>query len=372
MKRGALMVLLFVLGIVVVSGCVPRSSLSSQNQKETDLVKELQEIERQINEGAQDTNDSELDDALSEDTTEDTVAEEGDIITGAATGDVTANESAEEQETTEAATEPESDLETVVEQDASKLQRIEVEETQLVNLQIEAEDADKDAILYTFSPPVSANGTWQTGYGDAGEYAVTVTASDGENKVEQQVLLVVNKKNVPPVIKGLPEKLDISEGEAVKLEPVINDPNKDQFTVTYSSPLGENGEWTTDHTSAGEYEIKVTASDGEAESQATVLLSVKDVNMPPEITGIPNKLSIKEGETVSLKPEVTDLDNDQLEVSISEPIGDDGIWETNYTSHGRYTVTVTASDGKDTVSKEVELVVEDVNVAPKIIIIRQG
>ena len=114
--------------------------------------------------------------------------------------------------------------------------------------------------------------------------------------------------------------------------------------MTVSEPL-KSGTFETDHTSAGEYQIVVTASDGELETEKTFTLVVEDVNKLPELSGIVD-LSVKEGETVRVEPKVTDLDGDEVALTISEPVGDDGTWETGYTDHGEYFVTVTANDGK--------------------------
>src|SRR3989338_3178201 len=55
-----------------------------------------------------------------------------------------------------------------------------VEETELVSLVPTANDPDADLLAYTFTSPLNENGEWQTTYGNAGEYTVTITASDGE------------------------------------------------------------------------------------------------------------------------------------------------------------------------------------------------
>ncbi len=54
---------------------------------------------------------------------------------------------------------------------------------------LQARDPDGDVITYTFSPPLSANGTWVTKTGDAGQYKVKITASDGKSIVDQEVLI---------------------------------------------------------------------------------------------------------------------------------------------------------------------------------------
>ena len=46
-------------------------------------------------------------------------------------------------------------------------------------------------------------------------------------------------------------------------------------------------------------------------------------------------------------------------------------WETTYDDSGEHTVTVTVSDGVDTVSQEVKITIENVNRAPVILDIVQ-
>lgn len=247
--------------------------------------------------------------------------------------------------------------------DLSQLQRIEIDENELADLKVKVDDPDKDQVEYTFSLPLNEQGKWKTNYGDAGEYVVTITATDGELTARKDILLVVNKVNVPPMIKAIKDRI-INEGEKVALEPQVIDPNKDRVTISISEPLA-SGTWETDHTSAGEYEVIITASDGELESKETFLLTVMDVNVPPEVSGLED-ITVEEGETIEIKPVVTDLDGDEVSLSISEPVGDDGVWETGFTDHGVFGITIVADDGKDKVIKKVTLTVEDVNMPPVI------
>ncbi|MDO8657031.1 MAG: hypothetical protein Q7K45_07380 [Nanoarchaeota archaeon] len=242
------------------------------------------------------------------------------------------------------------------------LDTISVNENELVRLNVKVSDPDKDTVTYTYSKPLNEKGEWQTHYGDAGEYIVTITASDGRLTTEKKVKLAVERVNVAPIIETLLD-INVREGETIIFEPEVSDPNKDKVTVTVSEPL-KSGNWKTDHTSAGEYQIKVTATDGELETEQMFNLLVEDVNVLPEISGLLETISIKEGESVSIKPTVTDLDNDPITVTISDPVGNDGAWDTSYTDHGTYLVTVTVSDGKDTIVKKVNVQVADVNQAP--------
>lgn len=251
--------------------------------------------------------------------------------------------------------------EIIVEED---LDTIAVKENELVRLKVKVSDPDKDIVTYTYSNPLNKDGEWQTNYGDAGEYIVTITASDGRLTTEKRVKLMVERVNVAPVIESLLD-LSVREGETIAFEPKVSDPNKDEVTVTVSEPL-KSGNWKTDHTSAGEYQIRVSATDGELATEQFFTLLVEDVNVLPEISELPETISVKEGETVTIKPTVTDLDEDPITVTISEPVGNDGVWDTSYTDHGTYLITVTISDGKDKVVKKVNVQVTDVNQPPMI------
>jgi hypothetical protein len=239
---------------------------------------------------------------------------------------------------------------------------IKVKENDLLKLRVNVTDPDNDIVTFTYGKPLDKNGEWKTNYGDAGEYIIPLTATDGKLTTIEKVKILVQRVNVPPIVSNLPD-IKVKEGELVKIDPKVTDPNGDAVTVKISAPLDTN-KWQTDHTSAGEYLIKLVASDGELKTEKTFRLTVDNVNMPPTIEGIPKDLRVKEGEIVKIKPVVKDLDEDDVKVTISSPVGDKGIWQTRYTDHGDYTIIVTADDGKAQVKKEVHLVIEDVNVPP--------
>jgi hypothetical protein len=247
------------------------------------------------------------------------------------------------------------------------LQIIKVKENQLAKLNLKLSDLDKDKIEYTFSKPFNKAGEWKTKYGDAGEYVVTITATDGKLTTEKKIKVVVERVNVAPVIDNIKD-LAFKEGDVIKYTPLVTDPNKDPLTVTVSEPLS-GGTWTTDHKSSGEYLIKVSASDGEMKTDKSFKLTVKDVNLPPVVSGLKD-LMVKEGELVKFEPVITDLDGDQggnLTVTYTKPIGKDGTWLTKYTDHGAYEVNVTVDDGRGAVvSKLIKITVTDVNMPPSI------
>ena len=244
--------------------------------------------------------------------------------------------------------------------------KITVEENDTIALKPEGDDPDLDTIIYTFTKPLDEEGVWKTNFGDAGKYIVTVTASDGELTTSKEVLIEVLRKNVPPVIEGIPDDITIDEGDTIKVNPKVNDPNGDEFIVEISDPVGNDGVWETGYTDHGEYTVTITASDGELESVKEMELAVNRKNIAPIVEPI-DDIVINEGEMVNITPVVTDLNGDDIEVHISDPIGDTGFWQTDYTDHGEYTVTITASDGELETIVTVSLVVKDVNIAPTIL-----
>lgn len=341
--KSAVMYTLMMLIVIFLAGCLDYKAYDAGKEVQVDdasLVDEIAAIERELN--ASPTA------AVVEETPEE-VLQKVEELSDEVEQEVVLPELGEELQ------------EVVVEED---LDTIAVKENELVRLNVKVSDPDKDVVTYTYSNPLNKEGEWQTNYGDAGEYIVTITASDGRLTTEKKVKLAVERVNVAPVI-GPVHDLSAREGETITFEPQVSDPNKDEVTVTVSEPL-KSGNWETDHTSAGEYQIRVVATDGELETEQFFTLLVEDVNVLPEITDLPETVSVKEGETVNIKPTVTDLDEDQITVTISDPVGNDGVWETSYTDHGTYLVTVTVSDGKDKVLRKVNVQVTDVNQPPMI------
>ncbi len=82
-------------------------------------------------------------------------------------------------------------------------------------------------------------------------------------------------------------------------------------------------------------------------------------------SGIPTKY-YTEGDLVKLTPNATDADGDALTFTYSAPLDSNGEWQTGPGDAGTYLVTVTASDGTSTVSKQVRIVVRSGNSPPVI------
>lgn len=89
---------------------------------------------------------------------------------------------------------------------------------------------------------------------------------------------------------------------------------------------------------------------------------------PTEPTGEkPVVIVVQETDLVSLAPEAEDPDSDtSIVFTFTSPLDDNGEWQTAYGDSGEYTITVTASDGESTTSKEVLIIVNKKEEAPVI------
>ena len=184
-----------------------------------------------------------------------------------------------------------------------EMRTISINENEPLDLGVDIVDPDMDDVDYTFSAPLNDDGQWDTNYGDAGEYVITVTATDGVHTSVEDVNLVVNRVNVAPELSGV-ENLEVREGDLVEFMPEVMDPNGDSVELTVSAPLA-NGTFQSDHTSAGVYEIVVSATDGELTTTETVTLTIEDVNVLPVIENVYD-ITVSEGETVMIEPVVSD------------------------------------------------------------------
>ncbi len=257
-----------------------------------------------------------------------------------------------------------------------------VKETELVNLVPDAEDPDKDTLIFAFTSPLDANGQWQTTYGDAGEYTVTVTASDGSLTASKEVLIIVNRKEESPTLDSFtPEDtaITIDETESVEFSIRASDLNKDILRYSWkldgvSIGNDDSVEYKTTYEDSGSHTVKASVSDGLFDTEKIWSVTVNNVNRKPQISEI-DDIEAKETDTVTINAAALDDDGDELSYSIDDSrFVQDGsafTWETTYDDAGEHLVTVSVSDGVDTATQEVTVTVENVNRPPVILDIGQ-
>ncbi len=244
------------------------------------------------------------------------------------------------------------------------LPRKEVVEGETVSFpNLKAVDPDGDPIEYTFSAPLNEQGIWRTNEGDAGEQVVTITASDGANTVEQQVLIIVLPKNKAPIIE-LADPIEATEGELFTLNPTLSDPDGDNVTVSFSGWMNSNTK-NVSFDDGGLHKVVISASDGTSVTTKEVIVSVKNTNRPPTIFSL-DEIAIKEGQRAIIKPAAKDPDGDTVRYEFEEPINASGIWSTQLGDAGEYEFLIIATDGDLTAETTVKVIVEAVNKAPSI------
>lgn len=239
-------------------------------------------------------------------------------------------------------------------------------EGDLVILSPEAIDPDGDAVSYAFTAPFEKGGRWQTAYGDAGEYTVTVTATDTKAaSTNAEVLVRILRANRPPTV-SCPESVVAKEGETVTIGCAITDADDDQVTVTYAGWM-TGDTYTTTYEDAGTHAVTVTASDGKNSPVVQELrVIVQNVNREPIFPlDFPNRIEAVEGDVIIISTDgVYDPDGDTLAFTFSEPFDAKGIWKTTIGDAGHYPVDVAISDGSTSVKRRIDVEVGMINTAP--------
>jgi hypothetical protein len=181
-------------------------------------------------------------------------------------------------------------------------------------------------------------------------------------------------------------RIHCDEGETVRisLRDSCADPDGDSLRFALSTEF----EWATldsdvftllpGYLDSGAYQDSITVSDGIRTSTVPLMLFIHNVNRPPAVLDsfpLPS-YSIQESEQLRFDIRAIDPDNDPVTISIAQtnlPRGEQIIlndstliWQSGSDDEGLYSITVSASDGVDSVLIAVEAAVGNVNRAPRI------
>jgi hypothetical protein len=228
-------------------------------------------------------------------------------------------------------------------------------------------DPDLDKVSFSYSGFMNSNSK-KTGFNDAGDYSVKVTASDGYHTQTTFVNLRVNDVNRKPVIKNI-RNMKIKEGEELKIE--LSGTDSDNDVISYSAsdlPKGSKlkgnlfiwkpGFEVVDGTEK-EMEMEFIVSDGRDESRSKMKITVLDTNQAPEITDFSDNLIAVRNKPIQFYVNATDLDSNELTYSwdfgVFSKFTDGNEHQRVFTSAGTKEVQVTVSDGVESVSKVWEI-----------------
>jgi hypothetical protein len=245
-----------------------------------------------------------------------------------------------------------------------------VTETDFVKISPEAIDQDHDKITFSYSPPLDNKGEWQTDYGDAGEYNIDITASDGDKASTESVRLIVKAKNQPPFLKET--KVIVNETQTINLRDLVTDPENNPLTFSFKKPFDQTGKWVTTYGDAATEVAIFTVSDGEFTIPMRVEVTILPRNRPPVIDNLFSErstLSTEEGKVLKFFVETTDFDGDAVKVlwtledaNISTALSGD-IY-LNYTSSGQKKLRLYLDDGINIVQREWQINIANTNRRP--------
>ncbi|MBN8704542.1 MAG: tandem-95 repeat protein [Bacteroidetes bacterium] len=264
------------------------------------------------------------------------------------------------------------------------VQPITVNEVDPVNVQFKATDPDRQTVNYSSTNlpegavlnATSGDFSWVPTYEQAGKYTISVSATDPENgKVSTNLVVDVKNVNRVPVFENVKD-LSIAEGESFDFTFKTSDPDKQTLVISKlkgTLPKGavfneKNGEFSfnPDFTQAGQYgPFELTVSDPEkATTSAKFSLTVTNNNRKPKLT-VPGSKSAIGGESVEFAVSATDEDKETLTFSASglptgatfDPTSKKFSWIPSETTSGKFTVTISVTDGIDSVSDSVSLTI---------------
>ncbi|MDO8661112.1 MAG: hypothetical protein Q7K43_04435, partial [Candidatus Woesearchaeota archaeon] len=229
---------------------------------------------------------------------------------------------------------------------------------------LKATDPDGNKITYQFSKPLNSSGKWQTKEGDAGEYTINITATDGELNATQQIQIRIKKQNHTPILTISKTNIKAKEGETLNIDAKVSDPDNDSVSLTFSG-FSTTASKPLSYDDAGKHEVELTADDGKLKTTKKITIDVENVNRAPAFEQL-KEVIVTEGGLVFIKPKVSDPDGDEVKLTFSKPLNSLGEWQTKEGDAGEYLINITAKDGSLNSTLQSKVIVETQNKAPKI------
>ena len=207
---------------------------------------------------------------------------------------------------------------------------------------------------------------------------LTVSVNDGTVSTTRRIVLTVRDVPQAPVFEPILNQTG-KEGERLTFAVKATDPDGDNvyYSLT-STPTGAligptSGEfvWDVDFNQAGVHVLEFQAHDGLLLTTATATITIEATNRPPVLQQLSNA-TIAEKETLKFSVRGTDPDGDKLTFTLDGvPEGatfsseGDFAWTPSLDAQGTYTLKASASDGIETVSQDLTIVVTDAGDPPR-------
>lgn len=241
-------------------------------------------------------------------------------------------------------------------------QPVSAEEGETLTLSPTVTDPDGDEVTVTYSGWMNSSSR-EVSFDESGNKKVIITATDSKGaKTTVEAIISIAQANRAPSLADIASQT-IKEGQKVTIKPSAKDPDGDSMTYTFDTPFDEEGQWATAIGDAGDYEVLVTASDGQLTDEKTFVLTVLAVNKPPVIE-LESPVEVSEGQSVTLEPVITDPEGDEVRVTYSGWMNTN-TKATGYEDQGEHTVVISARDTAGNEARlEITVMVGDQNRAP--------
>src|SRR3989344_914011 len=278
------------------------------------------------------------------------------------------------------------------------LENIVVDENQKAVITLKATDPDDDRVTYTLEKaPYGAtlddnvfewtpdfDAVKREGFIDGAlerfgtltdSYNVQFSASSKDKKAVGNIIVTVRDVNRPPVIDDI-APIAVNEGETITTVPKAYDPDGDKVKLSYSGFLNTDT-YAANFDDAGDYTVRVIASDGKLEAFKDVKIAVKPTNRVPVFSEI-SSAKAKEGDAVEIMLDAYDPDGDKIEYMIENPPEGASVkgnlfsWVPGFNVASkdqvkRFSLLFIASDGNLWARQTVVLDIADANRLPRIV-----
>lgn len=231
-------------------------------------------------------------------------------------------------------------------------------------------------------------------YETVNTYSLNISVSDSTNSVTEALTITVRDTNDAPVFANAPYTVTVPENNASAIVHTVSATDADSGnTLTYFLSGVGSGDFSIlsstglvslntalDYERKSSYILSVIVRDGNGgQATSSLTVTVSDENDSPSFIGIPYSVSLDEdvsiGTTVLQASAIDEDSNDTLTYTLSGTNSSDfsiasstGIITTavtlDYESVSSYSLTVTVSDGRDSISQAIIISITDKNDAP--------
>ena len=189
----------------------------------------------------------------------------------------------------------------------------------------------------------------------------------------------VNVEDIQPTILAFSDSISLQEDSSVSFSPLLNDSltTGSSFVITTSSPSngsvaisGDTLTYTPSANFNGQDSFDYTVTQGSISATSSVSVTVAAVNDAPTL-GIASTINYAENKTDTINPSAADVDGDDFTLTLG---GTDAesfelsatnilsfVSPPDFETKDSYSITLTITDGVETVEKSITINITDVN-----------